>query len=103
MSLKDMMHSLIGGNIAQQTASPLQAQMNAAIGQGILAQQRSYTATNKKLFHGNIEVLQVANGYIVNIGRKEGYEYETHIATTITEVNEIINAQIVAFKLEDKS
>ena len=101
MSLKDMMHSLIGGNSVQ--GSLTNAALTTAIGQGILAQQRSYTATNKKLFHGNIEVLQVANGYIVNIGRKEGYEFETHIATTITEVNEIINAQIVAFKLEDKS
>ena len=92
MSLKDMMHSLIGSNIAQQTASPLQAQMNAAIGQGILAPQAATYRNNKKLFHGMVEVLQVANGYIVSISRKEGYEYETHIATTITEVNEIINA-----------
>ena len=71
MSLKDMMHSLIGSNSVQ--GSLTNATLTTAIGQGILAQQRSYTATNKKLFHGNIEVLQVANGYIVNIGRKEGY------------------------------
>ena len=108
MSIRDMMHSLIGA-VGQNTAtinktSPLQGQMAAAIQQGILSQpQRAYTATNKKLFHGMVEVIQVANGYIVNIGRKEGYEYETHIAATITEVNEIIAAQIVAFKLEDKS
>lgn len=100
MSLKGMMHSLMGSSL---TSSQMTAAINqATLNQGILAQhQRTYT--NKKLFHGNIEVLQVANGYIVNIGRKEGYEFETHIATTITEVNEIINAQIVAFKLEDKS
>lgn len=108
MSLRDMMHSLIGAagqnTVTTNKTSPLQGQMTAAIQQGILAQpQRHFTATNKKLFHGMVEVLQVANGYIVNIGRKEGYEYETHIAATITEVNEIIAAQIVAFKLEDKS
>jgi hypothetical protein len=44
----------------------------------------------------------VANGYIVNIGRKEGYEYETYIAETITDVNERIAAAIVAFQLEGK-
>jgi hypothetical protein len=55
---------------------------------------------SKKLFHGTVEVLQVANGYIVNIGRKEGYEYETYIAETITDVNERIAAAIVAFQLE---
>lgn len=105
-----MMHSLIGAAAAGQSVitgskgSPLQNQLAAGIQQGILSQpQRAYTATNKKLFHGMVEVIQVANGYIVNIGRKEGYEYETHIAATITEVNEIIAAQIVAFKLEDKS
>jgi hypothetical protein len=55
---------------------------------------------SRKLFHGTVEVLQVANGYIVNIGRKEGYEYETYIAETITDVNERIAAAIVAFQLE---
>lgn len=100
MSLRDMMHSLIGSSLGQ--ASMTNTVLTTAIGQGILGQHRNYALTTKKLFDGRIEVLQVANGYIVNIGRKEGYEYETHIASTITEVNEIINAQIVAFKLEDK-
>lgn len=100
MSLKDMMHSLIGSSSGQATMT--NAALTTAVGQGILAPPRAYASTTKKLFDGRIEVLQVANGYIVNIGRKEGYEYETHIASTITEVNEIINAQIVAFKLEDK-
>lgn len=107
MSLKNLMHSLIGQG-AMNAAHPLQNATSITTGNlqnSILAQmgeQRRVNVTNKKLFHGNIEVLQVANGYIVNIGRKEGYEYETHIATTITEVNEIIAAQIVAFRLEDK-
>lgn len=78
--------------------------MTTAAGSALLGQMpREFQARNKKLFHGNIEVLQVANGYIVNIGRREGYEYETHIATSVVEVNEIIAAQIVAFRLEDKS
>jgi hypothetical protein len=56
--------------------------------------------SSRKIFHGTVEVLQVANGYIVNIGRKEGYAYDTYIAETIPEVNERIAAAIVAFQLE---
>lgn len=90
--MRDLLHSMFGGGIT-----------NAVGQQGMLAQQAIRHPGNKKVFHGVVEVTQVANGYIVNIGRKEGYEYETHIASNITEVNEIIAAQIVAFKLEDNS
>jgi hypothetical protein len=101
--MTNLMHALFGngpqGAIAGTMASPLMAQNT-----GSLQTPPHYKSPgNKKVFHGLIEVTQVANGFIVNIGRKEGYEFDTHIATTITEVNEIIAAQIVAFKLEDKS
>jgi hypothetical protein len=90
--------------------------IGSSLGQGVLtantgaiAQQyanaimkKEQVPTSKKLFHGTVEVLQVANGYIVNIGRKEVYEYETYIADTITDVNERIAAAIVAFQLESK-
>ena len=103
----NLMHSLIG-------QSPLQNAVNGglmpgAIGSTIgttqlsamLGQERqARRAVSKKIFHGNIEVNQVANGYVVNIATREGYEYETHIAHTITEVNEIIAAAMVAFQLE---
>jgi hypothetical protein len=94
--MKDLLHSMFGGGLANATVN------TATLQPGMLAQQAVKHSTNKKVFHGMVEVTQVANGYIVNIGRKEGYEYETHIASNITEVNEIIAAQIVAFKLEDK-
>jgi hypothetical protein len=64
--------------------------------------QKEQVSKSKKLFHGTVEVIQVANGYIVNIGRREGYEYETYIADTITDVNDRIAAAIVAFQLEGK-
>lgn len=65
--------------------------------------ERSYGAsTNKTVFSGKVEVIKVANGYLVNIGRTEGYEFETHIANDIVEVNAIITAQLVAFRLEGK-
>jgi hypothetical protein len=95
---KDLMHNLLGTGGGQGIIS------SAAINK----QMTSYNTTakqqsqpkSKKLFHGTVEVLQVANGYIVNIGRKEGYEYDTYIAETITDVNERIAAAIVAFQLE---
>ena len=68
------------------------------------AMNTSYTTAprmkNKTLFSGRVEVQQVCNGYIVNIATREGYEFDTHIAATVKEVNEIISTAIVAFQLE---
>ena len=66
-----------------------------------MAQNSMTTTSNKRIFTGNIEVSQVANGYMVNIGTREGYEYTTYIAHSIVEVNEIIAAAMVAFQLEN--
>jgi hypothetical protein len=55
---------------------------------------------NKTLFSGRVEVQQVCNGYIVNIATREGYEFDTHIAASVKEVNDIISTAIVAFQLE---
>jgi hypothetical protein len=99
---KDLMHNILGnsGQGVITNAGSGQGQYTTAIGGAIKPQAMP---KSKKLFHGTVEVLQVANGYIVNIvniGRKEGYEYETYIAETITDVNERIAAAIVAFQLE---
>jgi hypothetical protein len=98
---KGLMHAIIGNS-----QNPL---LNAAQGSTLMASgyphgsiSMAQAPKSKKLFYGTVEVLQVANGYIVNIGRKEGYEYETYIAETITDVNERIAAAIVAFQLEGK-
>lgn len=113
---KDLMHNILGGSSSNGAiaagAFPTGAQGMAnsstypSAGQ-IASQynrimQKDSVPKSKKIFHGTVEVLQVANGYIVNIGRKEGYEYETYIAETITDVNERIAAAIVAFQLEGK-
>jgi hypothetical protein len=96
---KDLMHNILGnsGQGVITNAGSGQGQYTTTIGGAIKPQAMP---KSKKLFHGTVEVLQVANGYIVNIGRKEGYEYETYIAETITDVNERIAAAIVAFQLE---
>ena len=108
------MHALIGNsqNPLQNAANGM-ANMGSAIGSsytglGSLTMadyatqilKKESAPSSRKIFHGVVEVLQVANGYIVNIGRKEGYAYDTYIAETIPEVNERIAAAIVAFQLE---
>ena len=56
----------------------------------------------KTVFSGMVEVVKVSNGYIVKIGRREGYEYDQYVASTAAEVNAIVQSQLVAFRLEDK-
>lgn len=107
---KELMHSLLNPGLLQNAAqtaahgaigNPMTtSQITASMQNSILRQEQRRYSASKKIFHGNIEVNQVANGYVVNIATREGYEYETHIAQTITEVNEIIAAAMVAFQLE---
>jgi hypothetical protein len=101
---KELMHSLIGNSGAQGIANMAStigvSQLTASMQNSILRQE-ARRGTSKRIFQGNVEVQQVANGYVVNIGTKDGYEYTTHIAQTITEVNEIIAAAMVAFQLEN--
>lgn len=56
-------------------------------------------SANKQIFSGRIEVMKVANGYVVNIATREGYEVDTYVASTIAEVNERIAASMVSFQL----
>lgn len=90
------MHAMI--NHSAQNAA--QGVLTTSTVSGSMLGQQSRRSLSKKIFSGNIEVQQVSNGYVVNIATREGYEYETHIAQTITEVNEIIAAAMVAFQLE---
>jgi hypothetical protein len=101
--LKDVMHNIFGssGQAAMGAATMTTGYPSIANQYNAMIKQEQ-VPKSRKLFHGTVEVLQVANGYIVNIGRKEGYEYETYIAETITDVNERIAAAIVAFQLEGK-
>lgn len=97
--LKGLMYNLLGTNIGTTVTPGLtSSQLTAAMQNSI----RGRATSSKRIFDGRIEVNQVANGYTVNIGVKEGYEYTTHIASTIVEVNEIIAAAMVAFQLENK-
>jgi hypothetical protein len=102
---KDLMHNLLGSSTGQQGSignTMTTGQISASAYQNSVLRQEPpiRRSASKKIFSGNIEVQQVANGFVVNIATREGYEYETHIAHTITEVNEIIAAAMVAFQLE---
>lgn len=94
-------HGAISGSLVNNASTSLAA---AAAQQATV--MREYPAggrmRNKTIFSGRVEVQKVVNGYIVNIATREGYEFDTHIATTVKEVNDIIATAIVAFQLEDK-
>lgn len=89
----------IGTNIAQGAISGSLTAQQATV---MREYPKSARTTNKTIFSGRVEVQKVINGYIVNIATREGYEFDTHIATTVKEVNDIIATAIVAFQLEDR-
>jgi len=100
---KELMHNLMGSSIGAANTSIAGAYgvTQSQLAAGMQNSVRAKVNTSKRVFMGNIEVLHVSNGYVVNIGTREGYEYTTHIASTIVEVNEIIAAAMVAFQLEN--
>lgn len=116
--LKDLMHSILSGSSGNQAAiapGAIHAVNNPnLISANLIGTNTISTNTvagifgatvsrkNKTLFSGHIEVTQVNNGYIVRINTREGYDSDCFIAQSVTEVNEIISSQMVAFKLEDK-
>lgn len=59
-------------------------------------------ANNVIVFRGNIEVERAANGFVVRIGTRQGDIATTYVAKDVSEVNGIITAEMVKFKLEDK-
>ena len=85
-----MLHAITTGTISAQQSSVMREYMEKP------------RMKNKTIFSGRIEVQQVCNGYIVHIASREGYEFDSHIAANIKEVNELISTAIVAFQLEGK-
>jgi len=54
------------------------------------------------VFRGMVEVEKAANGFVVRVGTRQGEISTTYVAKDVTEVNGIITAEMVKFKLEDK-
>lgn len=59
-------------------------------------------STNMIVFRGMVEVEKAANGFVVRIGQRQGDVATTYVAKDVAEVNGIITAEMVKFKLEDK-
>lgn len=93
--------TLVGAQNAVHTLTGAQNAVQQSAMYNSMPKNSMTTTSNKRIFTGNIEVSQVANGYMINIGTREGYEYTTYIAHSIVEVNEIIAAAMVAFQLEN--
>ena len=90
--LRNMLHAITTGTIT----NPAQ---QSSVMRDYMEKPRM---KNKTIFSGRIEVQQVCNGYIVHIASREGYEFDSHIAATVKDVNELIATAIVAFQLEGK-
>lgn len=101
MNLMHALNSILGqgvvtnGNVAAQQSTGYSGMLGAEA----RATRSSKTQT---VFNGRINVEKVANGYVIHIAIREGYEFETYIASTIQEVNERIAASMVSFQLEGK-
>jgi hypothetical protein len=54
------------------------------------------------VFRGMVEVEKAANGFVVRLGTRQGEIATTYVAKDVAEVNGIITAEMVKFKLEDR-
>ncbi len=101
--MKNLMHALTGGLLGQASiANANNAAQQASAYGNILKETAIRNPKNHIIFDGRINVTKVANGYVINIATREGYEFETYIASTVQEVNERIAASMVSFQLEGK-
>ena len=85
---------------AQNQANMSNSVLSVSTGTHAAQWGKAKVSANKTIFSARIEVVQVNNGYIVQIGRQEGYECDSYIAENIKGVNDILAAQMVAMKLE---
>lgn len=95
----NLMHALTNSILGQGVLSN---SAQNAVQNSMLGPERAIRKSSQTVFNGRINVEKVANGYIINIAVREGYEFETYIASTIQEVNERIAASMVSFQLENK-
>lgn len=99
-----LMHAITNGIFggAGLTGISNAAQQQQAYGTMLGQAQAVKSTRSQTVFNGRINVEKVANGYVINIATREGYEFDTYIASTIQEVNERIAASMVSFQLEGK-
>jgi hypothetical protein len=77
------------------------SQAGWAIHQGSIDRYPAF-GNNMIVFKGLVEVEKAANGFVVRIATRQGDIATTYVAKDVSEVNGIITAEMVKFKLEDK-
>ena len=103
MKIMHAINSMLGTNIAAGMANMSNAAQQSQAYGGLLSSDKVATRyKSQTIFNGRIQVDKVANGYVISIATREGYEFETYIASTVQEVNERIAASMVSFQLEGK-
>lgn len=88
----------VWSNATIKPSMTLDSSGNLGIGTGYAI----YGRDNMIVFRGQIEVERAANGFVVRIGTRQGDVATTYVAKDVSEVNGIITAEMVKFKLEDK-
>lgn len=82
--------------------NPQLGAMNAGYQQSVESYRSQIlgSPSSATVFRGYVEVEKATNGYIVRMAIKEGALATTSIANSVEEVNQIIAAAMVSFKLE---
>lgn len=101
-AINTMLGNNVIGNSISQAGLANMAQHNLAAQSMLGSPQQIKSSSSQTVFNGRINVEKVANGYVINIATREGYAFDTYIASTIQEVNERIAASMVSFQLEHK-
>jgi hypothetical protein len=94
-------------NLSAQIGAQGSAWTNVAAGSAItgrITDSYPYTGgyNGMIVFRGMVEVEKAANGFVVRLGTRQGDVATTYVAKDVAEVNGIITAEMVKFRLEDK-
>ena len=97
----NMVGAPISGAVLTSNSTIANSQAGWTIQQGSIDRYPSY-GNSMIVFKGLVEVERAANGFVVRIGTRQGDVATTYVAKDVSEVNGIITAEMVKFKLEDK-
>lgn len=108
MGLVNRILQVLGPNMAtnQIVANPISTSTASAMSPTdfIDSHKKMWSRQNGRelVFRGMVEVEQTCNGYLITISTGNDKPGMSYIANSLQEVNDIITAQMVCFKLEGK-
>lgn len=99
--LKNLLHMAIG---PQNNPAVLAGGLGAAMGIGHTSKipEGEQRFPGRLVFDGRVRVTHVSNGYVIEITKTGTYTAEVLIARDSKEVNDLIIAAMVSFRLEEK-